>query len=82
METKKRLSNSVRKYIRLQKALIRKGSFDSKKQEELISNLYKKYSSDIINEDTKKEESLKPKKIEKKSKKHEVQKNKAKRQDK
>ena len=48
METKKRLTRSTRKYIRSQKALIRKGTFNSKKQEELISNLYKKYSPDQI----------------------------------
>lgn len=51
METQKRLSKSIRKHIRLEKALIRKTSFDTKKQEELISNLYKKYSGDIMNKE-------------------------------
>ena len=51
MEIQKRLSRSEKKYIRLQKALIRKGSFDLKKQGELILNLYKKYSPDIINKE-------------------------------
>ena len=90
MENQKNLSRSAKKHIRLQKALIRKGTFDGKKQEELISDLYKKYSGDIISEEAKKEESPKPlshkpiseakkevkkNKSEKKSKKNEVQKN-------
>ncbi len=53
METQKRLPKSTRKYIRLQKAFIRKNFFDLKKQEEQISNLYKKYFPDIINKETK-----------------------------
>jgi hypothetical protein len=41
---KKRMSKSVRKYIRLEKARIRRQVLDIKKQGELISDLYKKLS--------------------------------------
>ena len=33
---------SVKKYIRTQKALIRRQFFDTKKQEEMIAEMYKK----------------------------------------
>lgn len=81
MENQKNLSKSSKKHIRLQKSLIRRNFSDTKKQEELIADLYKKYSGDIIDKEVKKEESPKPKKEvkkdkpEKKSKKNEVQKN-------
>ena len=38
----KRMSNSVRKFIRRQKAQIRRQFFDVKKQEELIKEMYLK----------------------------------------
>jgi len=59
MENKKRLPKSVRKYIRLQKAFIRKSFFDTKKQEELISDLYKKNTQGIIDKEIKGGEPLK-----------------------
>ena len=37
---KKKLSNSIRKYIRKEKARIRRGVLDTKKQKELIDKLY------------------------------------------
>ncbi|MBI4359434.1 MAG: hypothetical protein HY577_02550 [Candidatus Nealsonbacteria bacterium] len=40
---KKRLSKSIRKFIRQQKARIRRGVLDLKKQEELIQELYRPY---------------------------------------
>jgi hypothetical protein len=46
MVKKKRMANSVRKFIRKEKARIRKQFFDFKKQEELISELYKKLKND------------------------------------
>lgn len=54
---------SMRKYIRFQKARIRKGTLDTKKQKELIDELYKKLTA----KPEKKVE--KPKKKEEKSKK-------------
>jgi hypothetical protein len=38
----KKYSNSVRKFIRLEKARIRRQFFDVKKQEELIKEVYNK----------------------------------------
>ena len=40
-----RLPKSVRKYIRMQKAQIRAQIFDTKKQEELIKELYISFTS-------------------------------------
>lgn len=40
----KRLPKSIRKYIRLEKARIRRQFLDSKEQEKLISELYKNIS--------------------------------------
>ncbi|MEA3453116.1 MAG: hypothetical protein U9Q96_02150 [Patescibacteria group bacterium] len=40
---KKRLAKSTRKFIRLEKARIRRGIFDFTKQEEMIQELYKKF---------------------------------------
>ena len=40
---KRKLSKSVRKYIRKQKAQIRREILDVKKQQELISELIKKF---------------------------------------
>lgn len=37
-------SKSVKKFIRTQKALIRRQFFDTKKQQEMISEIYKKLS--------------------------------------
>lgn len=39
---KKRLPNSLRRFIRKEKARIRRGILDIKEQEELISKLYEK----------------------------------------
>lgn len=45
MEQKtKKFSNSVRKFIRTQKAQIRRQFLDAKKQEELIKDIYDKLS--------------------------------------
>jgi len=41
----KKYSKSVRKFIRTQKALIRRQFFDTKKQEELIKGIYNKINS-------------------------------------
>lgn len=40
---KKRMPNSIRKYIRKEKARIRKAVLDVKEQEELINKLYEKF---------------------------------------
>lgn len=40
---KKKLSKSVKKYIRREKARIRREFLDTKKQEELIQELYQKF---------------------------------------
>jgi len=45
---KKRLPKSLRKFIRSQKALIRSRVLDFKKQEELITELYKKLLKPIV----------------------------------
>jgi len=42
----KRMAKSVRKFIRREKARIRRQVFDVKKQEELIEELYKKLKND------------------------------------
>jgi hypothetical protein len=42
METRKKLPNSIRKFIRVQKAQIRRQFWDVKKQEELIKEMYNK----------------------------------------
>lgn len=39
----KRLPNSIRKFIRREKARFRREVFDFKKQEELIKNLYQRF---------------------------------------
>jgi hypothetical protein len=41
---KKRLTKSTRKFIRFEKARIRREILDSKKQEEMIRQLYKRFS--------------------------------------
>lgn len=40
---KKKLSKSIRKYIRREKAAIRRGVLDLEKQEKLIEELYQKF---------------------------------------
>jgi len=40
---KKKIPQSIRKYIRKEKSRLRREVFDIKKQEELINQLYKKY---------------------------------------
>jgi len=42
--SKKRMPNSIRKYIRKEKARIRKAVLDVKEQKELINKLYEKVS--------------------------------------
>jgi len=54
--TRPLFSKSVRKHIRFQKAHIRRGVFDFKKQQELIQELYQRFA-------------LKPEKKEEKSRK-------------
>lgn len=43
-ETQKKFSHSIRKFIRTQKAQIRRQIWDVKKQGELIKGLYDKFS--------------------------------------
>ncbi len=45
---KRRLSKSVRKHIRRQKAQIRREVLDVKKQQELISELIKKFHTNKV----------------------------------
>ncbi len=47
---KKRLTKSVRKFIRFEKARIRREISDSKKQEELIQQLYERFNSKPIDQ--------------------------------
>ena len=70
METK--LTHSDRKFIRLQKASIRARVLDTKKQEELITQLYKKFSPDPIIKPAKEEkaEEVKVQKVEKREAKN------------
>ena len=79
----KNLKNSDRKYIRTQKALIRRQVLDVAKQEELITQLYKKMvpslNSDKAEKPTpKKEIKVAPKKAKAKSPKKEISKPKTK----
>lgn len=46
MAKKKRMPRSARKFIRREKARIRRQVFDVKKQEELINQLYNKFNYD------------------------------------
>jgi|AntAceMinimDraft_16_1070373.scaffolds.fasta_scaffold47689_2 hypothetical protein len=55
---KKKLSKSVRKFIRFQKARIRREISDSGKQKEMIADLYKRFDKSI----PVKKESVLPKK--------------------
>jgi len=52
---KRRLSKSLRKYIRKEKARIRREVLDVKKQEELIWQLYQKFLKQTSNQLNKKE---------------------------
>ncbi|MEK7519196.1 MAG: hypothetical protein AAB565_00190 [Patescibacteria group bacterium] len=45
--TKKRLPKSIRKFIRREKARIRRQVLDLKEQEKLISDLYKKLTTPL-----------------------------------
>ncbi len=45
---KKKLPKSSRKYIRQEKARIRREVFDSRQQEKLIEEVYKKFSKRLI----------------------------------
>jgi len=51
MDKTKKLSNSVRKYIRGEKARIRRQIFDVKKQNLEIEELYKKINGAVVAED-------------------------------
>jgi len=44
---KKKLPKSIRKYIRQEKARIRREVLDVKKQKELIEEVYKKFSKEL-----------------------------------
>ena len=41
---KKKISNSIRRFIRREKARIRRQFFDAKKQKELIEEMYKNFN--------------------------------------
>lgn len=45
-EQRKKMPNSVRKFIRTEKARIRRQFFDAKKQNEEITQLYKRLTND------------------------------------
>ena len=47
---KEKLPKSLRKYIRMEKARIRREVLDIKKQEELINDLYQKILKDVKKE--------------------------------
>jgi len=63
----KKLSNSIRKFIRLQKAKIRREVLDTKKQKEMIDEIYSKFLNKKIGqeENIKKQESEKEEKVKK-----------------
>jgi len=74
------MPNSIRKYIRKEKALIRKGVFSLKEQKEKIDKLYDKFSGKsepVQVKDSKKKETKKIKVIEKPKETEEVKKAKA-----
>ena len=48
METRKKLPNSIRRFIRTQKAQIRSQFLDVKKQEELIKEMYVKLNGNLV----------------------------------
>ena len=48
MITHKKLPNSVRKFIRTQKAQIRRQFLDVKKQEEMIKEMYNKLNAKAV----------------------------------
>ena len=75
METRVKLPNSVRKYIRTQKAQIRRQFWDVKKQDEGIAEMYKKISQNTMGE-------AKVAKVVKVAKKQPTVKTKAKKEDK
>lgn len=43
---KKKLSKSIKKYIRREKARLRRQNFDLKQQKELINKLYKRFNKE------------------------------------
>lgn len=53
--SKKKLSQSLRKHIRQEKARIRREVLNIKKQEELIEELYKRFSKDKVKPEQKDE---------------------------
>jgi hypothetical protein len=50
----KKLSKSVKKYIRREKARIRRQFFDIKEQEELIEQLYQRFLKDNVSKNNSK----------------------------
>ena len=65
----KKLPNSTRKFVRLEKARIRRDILDPKKQEEMIEEVYNKiFNKQPIQGDTKKVEAKKKEKPNQKSK--------------
>ena len=60
--SKKKLPNSIKRYIRKEKARIRKGVLGLKEQGELINNVY----SNVLNNQKRKAEEVKTKKESKK----------------
>ncbi len=66
----KRLPKSIRKYIRKEKACIRKQVFSIEEQEKLIDNLYKRF----LKEPSKESKSKETKEIKKRETKKELKK--------
>jgi hypothetical protein len=60
METRKKMPKSVRKFIRTEKARIRRQFFDTKKQESEIVQLYKRLANDPTAEKVKEIAVVKP----------------------
>lgn len=75
----KKLPNSIRKFIRLEKARIRRDVLDPKKQEEMIKDVYSKLlNKQPGQENTKKQEVKKQPAVNQKSKKQKSKKEKTK----
>jgi len=75
----KKLSNSIRKFIRLEKARIRRDVSDPKKQEEMIKDVYGKLlNKQPGQENVKKQEVKKQPQVNQKSKKQKSKKEKSK----
>jgi hypothetical protein len=75
----KKLSNSIRKFIRSEKAKIRRDILDPKKQEEMIKDIYNKLlNKQPSQENVKKQEIKKQSQVNQKSKKQKSKKEKSK----